>query len=73
MPYTKKKFENVRHRSNVNLVKNGKGYLKCTSKPSYMLRKILDNSLVVIMKSKLTLTLNKPAYTGSCILDLSKV
>ena len=38
-----------------------------------MLRKILDNSLVAIMKSEITLTLNKPAYTGSCILDLSKV
>ena len=73
MPYTKKTFENVRQRSNINLVKNGKDYLKYTPKPSYMLRKIFDNSLVAIMKSEITFTLNKLAYTGSCILDLSKV
>ena len=35
--------------------------------------KILDNNLVVIGKSKLALKLNKPAYIGMCILELSKV
>ena len=38
-----------------------------------MSRKIFDNSLVAIRKNKLTLTLNKPAYIGMCILELSKV
>ena len=33
---------------------------------------IFDNYLVVMCKSKLTLTL-KPVYVGMCILDLSKV
>ena len=32
--------------------------------------KIFDNDLVTIRKSKVTLTLNKPAYTGMCILEL---
>ena len=40
---------------------------------SYMSHKIFDNELVAIFKNKVTLTLNKPAYTGMCILELSKV
>ena len=35
--------------------------------------KIFGNDLVAIYKSKVTLTLNKPAYVGMCILDLSKI
>ena len=38
-----------------------------------MSHKIFENDLVVICKIKVTLTLNKPAYTGMCILELSKV
>ena len=37
------------------------------------LTKIFDNDLVTICKNKVTLTLNKPAYVGMCILGLSKV
>ena len=59
-------MENLRNRINVKLVNNKKYYLKCTSKPNYMSYKIFDNGLV-------TLTLNKPAYLGMCILELSKV
>ena len=46
---------------------------KWTSKPSYISHKIFDNDLVTIRKSKVTLTPNKPAYVGMCILDLSKL
>ena len=38
-----------------------------------MLHKIFENNLVAIRKSKLALKLNKPAYIGMCILELSKV
>ena len=38
-----------------------------------MWEKIFDNDLAAICKSKVILTLNKPAYVGICILDLSKV
>ena len=38
-----------------------------------MLLKIFDDDLVTIRKSKVTLTLDKPAYTGMRILELSKV
>ena len=50
-----------------------KDYLNWTSKPSYMSHKISDNDLVAIRKNKVTSTLNKPAYIGLCILELSKV
>ena len=33
----------------------------------------IDNDLVAIRKSKVTLKLNKPAYVEMCILDLCKV
>ena len=38
-----------------------------------MSHKIFDNNLVAIHKSKLALKLNKPAYIGVSILELSKV
>ena len=66
-------MENLRNRIDVKLVTNKKDYLKWTSKPSYMSHKIFDNDLVVIHKNKVILTLNKPAYIGKCILELSKV
>ena len=68
-----KTMENLRNRIDVKLVSNEKDYLKWTSKPSYKSHKIFDNNLVAIRKSKVTLTLNKAAYAGMCILDLSKV
>ena len=66
-------METLRNRINIKLVNNEKDYLKRTSKRSYMLDKIFGNNLVAIRKSKITLTFNKPAYIGMCILDLSKV
>ena len=38
-----------------------------------MSQNIFDNSFVAIRKNKVTLTINKPAYVGICILDLSKL
>ena len=38
-----------------------------------MSHKIFDNELVAIRKNKVTLTLNKSAYIGMCILELSQV
>ena len=65
--------ENLRNRIDVKLVSNKKDYLKWTSEPSYTSYKIFENDLVSICKNKVTLTLSKPAYTGMCILALSKV
>ena len=66
-------MENLRSRIDVRLENNEKDYLKCSSKPSYMSHKIFDNKLVAICKSKVALKLNKPAYIGMCILELSKI
>ena len=67
------KKENLRNRIGRKLVNNEKDYLKCTSKPSYMSHKIFENNLAAIRKRKLALKLNKPAYIGIFILELSKV
>ena len=64
-----KTMKKLRNRIDVLLVSNKKYYLKWTSKPSYM----SHNDLIVIHKNKVALKLNKPAYIGMCILELSKV
>ena len=56
-----KTMANLRNRIDVKLVSNKKGYLKWTSKPSYMSHKIFDNDFVAIEKNEVTLMLNKPA------------
>ena len=63
---------NLKNRIDIRLVSNKNDYLKWTSKPSFM-PKIFDKDLVVTNRKKVTLTLNKPAYIGMCILELSKV
>ena len=68
-----KTMENLGNRIAVILVSNERAYLKWTSRHSYMPQKIFYNDLVAIRKSKVTLTLNKPAYVWVCILDLSKL
>ena len=65
-------MEDLRNRIDVKLASNKRNYLKWTSKRGYLSHKIFDNDLVTIRKSKVTLTLNKPAYIGMCILELNK-
>ena len=67
-----KTMENIRKRVDVRLVTDEKKLLKLTSKPSYVSSKIFNENLVAVHKIKETLTLNRPAYVGMCILDLSK-
>ena len=51
-------MENLRNIIDLEIVNNEKGYLKWTSKPSYMSRKIFEINLVAICKGKVTLMLN---------------
>ena len=67
-----KTMENIRKRVDVRLVTDEKKLLKITSKPTYFSSKIFNENLVAVHKIKETLTLNRPAYVGMCILDLSK-
>ena len=68
-----KTMENFKNGIDVKLVSKKKDYMKWTSKSSYMSQKIFDNDLVAIHKSKVTLTLNKPAYIGKYNLELNKL
>ena len=72
-PVYGKTMVNLRSRIDIRLVSNEKDCLKWTSKPGYISNKTLDNDLVMLSKSKVTLTLNKPAYVGTCTLDVNKV
>ena len=67
-----KTMENIRKREDIKLVTNEKQLLKMTSKPTFINSKIFNENLVAVHKRKESLTLNRPAYVGMCILDLSK-
>ena len=65
-------MENLRKRVDVKLVTDEKNLMKLTSKPTFVTSKVFNEKLVAIHKIKETLTQNRPAYVGMCILDLSK-
>ena len=65
-------MENIRKRVDVRLVTDQKKLSKLVGKPSYVNSKIFNEDLVAVHKIKQTLTLDRPAYVGMCILDLSK-
>ena len=67
-----KTMENLRKRTNIELVTNEKRLLKLTAKPTYVSNKIFDENLVGVHTKKERLLLDKPSYVGMCILDLSK-
>ena len=67
-----KTMENIRKRVDVRLITDEKKLLKMASKPTYVSSEIFNENLVAVHKIKETLTLNRPAYVGMCILDLSK-
>ena len=66
-------MEHLQKRADVKLVTDQKKLMELTSKPTFVTSKIFDEKLVAVHKIKETLTLlNRPAYVGMCILDLSK-
>ena len=67
-----KTMENLRKRVDVRLVTDEKKLVQLTSKPTIVSSKIFNENLVAVHKIKETLTLNRPAYVGMCILDISK-
>ena len=67
-----KTMENIRKRVDVRLVTSKEKLLKLTAKPTYVSSKIFNDNLVAVHKIKETLTMNRPAFVGACILDLSK-
>ena len=67
-----KTMENIRKRVDVRLVTSKEKLLKLSSKPTYVSSKIFNENLVAVHKIKESLTMNRPAHIGMCILDLSK-
>ena len=67
-----KTMETLRNRVDVRLVTNEKKLDELTSKPTFVSSKIFNENLMAVHRVKETLTLNRPAYAGMCILDLSK-
>ena len=65
-------MENIRKRVDVRLVTSKEKLSELASKPTYVSSKIFNENLVAVHKIEETLTLNRPAYVGMCILDLSK-
>ena len=63
---------NLQIRTNVRLVNNEKVFLKYTSKPTYITRKMFGKDYATIHEIKPVLILNKPIYVGVTVLDLSK-
>ena len=73
----RKAMQNLGNTISLKLVNNEKDYLRLfyvhyIETKLYVAQNTWHN-LVTIQKSKITLTLKKPAYIGMCMLDLSKV
>lgn len=64
-----KTMENIRKRVDVRLATDEQKLSKLAAKPTF---KVFNKNLVAVHKIKDTLTLDRPAYVGMFILDLSK-
>ena len=60
----RKAMENLRKRINVRLVNNKKGFLKYTSRPTYITYKIFGKDYATIHEINPVLILIKPIYVG---------
>ena len=68
-----KSIENIRKRINVELINDKKKYQKIVNKSNFISQEIIDQTFVAVHCSKKVLTLDKPIYTGFCILELPKL
>jgi len=67
-----KSMENVRNHVNVRLIHDPIVGIKAVSKPTFVCSKIINDDLVMVQMLIKQLRMNKPIYTGFCILELSK-
>ena len=67
-----KTMENLRKRVDVKLVTGGDDLKKMVASSTFVRAKVLSGGLVAVRKVKEVLLLNKPAYIGMSILDISK-
>lgn len=67
-----KTMENIRKRVDVRRVTDEKTLSKLAAKPTFVNSKIFNENLGTVHTIKEKLTLDRPAYVGMYILDLSK-
>ena len=67
-----KTCENLRKHVDVRLVTTASQLKKLVNRSTHVNSKIFNRNLVAVYKMKETLVVDKPAYVGMCILDLSK-
>ena len=67
-----KTMENIRNRSNIQLVSDEKKTLKLTAKTNFKRATIFSENLIAVHMGLIKLKFDKPVYTGACILDISK-
>ena len=67
-----KTMENLRKRIDARLISDKNKSAKLVSTTTFVDSKIYNGNLVAVHKIKEVLTLDRPAYVGMCILDLSK-
>lgn len=65
-------MENVRERVNVRLISDERKLKRCVAQPSFKRLKIFNENLVGVEMRRVTIELNRPAYLGAQILDISK-
>jgi hypothetical protein len=70
-----KTMENLRKRINVDLVRGSETnrLRKLVANPGFISRRIFNEHLAAIHRTKAKLTLNRPIYVGMTVLDLSKL
>lgn len=67
-----KTLESLRSRVDIRLAQTEKKVKKLLSSPAFHAYTIFNDDLTGIQMKKTSITLNRPLYTGFCILDLSK-
>ena len=67
-----KAMENVRNHRDIKLVTTKEKRSKSVSEPNYHNTKDFSENLLAIEMKKTKVTMNKPAYLGMSILDISK-
>ena len=67
-----KTIENVRKHREIKLVRTDEKRNKLVSEPDYHTRKVFSENLLAIEMKNAQVKMNKPAYLGMSILDISK-
>ena len=68
-----KTMENIRKHRNIGLVTTEEKYLRTVMKPNFKSGVLFGENLMGCEMGKIKVVMNKPAYLGQAILDLSKI